>query len=887
MALTSDARLARLLESLFDSDALRRFLRSSDVFDQLESTLPGINVSGADLADAVVRQLQQRGLIAPLFPALLEERPHRAAEIEQIANLYGVSPTPVIHADKVLGIEGLHRSIGIIRVDDEHGCTAFLVGPDLAITSSQAIDRMPTGFPFILEFPDAPTVAARIGARSPDGDCAVIHLTPPLRDRAPLRIAARCATRSAAWGVGYSRARRGWTVSLDGMLVLPGEPAPSVTVFSDVLSVHMDAVHHCLSGAPVIVDDHVVGLLSSRIERDGEPGRSLSGLVRLCPSAKILELLARAADRDVVGHDPGPLAPDVKVGEYHTVVTFASSELGWARALEERLALEGFRAYLAEPGLPDGRQHQRVADVLSRCRSGLVILTRSWQESRACAAIGQLLVQRRQADPDFRLIVLRLDSAMLAAPWSSCLGLDFRDPRGPSGPRWAALVHALVWADPPSPTTQRGACETATATATDTMLTDLWAAAQIGPLDVIDLWRGWRSAGALPLAPSLQAAAYLISQSRAGLALEVLESAGSETRADQLRALALARTGDQDGAIRLLERLHRGGALDSETTGLLAGRYKRVWEATDDRRWLQKALALYTDAYERSGESYPGINAAALSLYFGHHERSRQLAREVRVALEARPEAEHDHWKLATLGEACHLLGDHEHARRWYDEAVKAAPMFHGDIATMRAQVLRNARYLGQPEDSIGDLLAVPRVVAFVGHMEDLPGRPVPRFPPHLVPRVRAAIRERLRDLNAGFGFSSLARGADILFVEEMLGRRAPVRVLLPFPAEHFEQTSVGPRWSRRFRDLVVDPRIEVDTLTATMPVGDVSQLYADCSERVFQRAIESAEQLRERPVLLAVWDGNPGDGPGGTANDIAFWEQSGHELVVIDLRML
>ena len=40
-----------------------------------------------------------------------------------------------------------------------------------------------------------------------------------------------------------------------------------------------------------------------------------------------------------------------------------------------------------------------------------------------------------------------------------------------------------------------------------------------------------------------------------------------------------------------------------------------------------------------------------------------------------------------------------------------------------------------------------------------------------------------------------------------------------------------------------------------------------------------------EEPVLLAVWNRElPADGPGGTADAVAFWEQEGREVDVIDL---
>jgi tetratricopeptide (TPR) repeat protein len=446
----------------------------------------------------------------------------------------------------------------------------------------------------------------------------------------------------------------------------------------------------------------------------------------------------------------------------------------------------------------------------------------------------------------------------------------------------------LVWRAAPSPTTQRGAKEAADTHATDVMEADLWAAARAGATEVMSLWRGWRSAGVLTRAPSLRSAEYLISQARADLALEILEAIDDNIRGQQLRALAYSRTGQEEASLKLLEKLRKSGAADAETMGLLAGRCKRLWAADGRRLWLEKAHELYGAAFERFGESYTGINAAALALYLGQRERSQRLARDVLAVLTAQPERSLDHWKIATMAEAWHLLGDVDKAAARYTEAVRMCPEFYSDIASMRTQARRNAQYLGGDEHQFDDILAIPRVVAFIGHMEDLPDRGNPRFPPALAAPLREAIRARLRDLSAGFGFCSLARGADILFVEEMLARRSQLKAFLPFPAAEFEKTSVGPRWAPRFRELLAEPRVEVRVLAPAMPPEDErAAAYYACSTAFFRRAIDFAQSLGEKPVLLAVWDRRPGDAAGGTADGVMFWQQTGNAVSLIDIAAL
>jgi hypothetical protein len=44
---------------------------------------------------------------------------------------------------------------------------------------------------------------------------------------------------------------------------------------------------------------------------------------------------------------------------------------------------------------------------------------------------------------------------------------------------------------------------------------------------------------------------------------------------------------------------------------------------------------------------------------------------------------------------------------------------------------------------------------------------------------------------------------------------------------------------------------------------------------------------LDETPIVIAVWDGRPGDGPGGTADAVALWREEGIEPDVIDITKL
>jgi hypothetical protein len=80
-----------------------------------------------------------------------------------------------------------------------------------------------------------------------------------------------------------------------------------------------------------------------------------------------------------------------------------------------------------------------------------------------------------------------------------------------------------------------------------------------------------------------------------------------------------------------------------------------------------------------------------------------------------------------------------------------------------------------------------PSVMHYSGHRIGY------RFPEMEEARARGEIAERLRKREVGFGYGSLAAGADILFAEELLHSGAELNVTLPFDLEEFRQISVAP----------------------------------------------------------------------------------------------
>ncbi|MEX2272079.1 MAG: TRAFs-binding domain-containing protein [Vicinamibacterales bacterium] len=368
----------------------------------------------------------------------------------------------------------------------------------------------------------------------------------------------------------------------------------------------------------------------------------------------------------------------------------------------------------------------------------------------------------------------------------------------------------------------------------------------------------------------------------------------------QVLGLALARTGASREANRLLRALVEEGHADAqaaeEAIGTLARTYKDLWAQTSDasarRQHLANALKWYLEAHDRSGGYWSGINAATMALLLGDHEQSRALARRVRDQCraswnEVRPR--HDtYWLLATLGEAELLLRDFPAAEAWYREAVARGAPGVSDLVSTRRNARLILRYQQADLSPFDACFPVPAVGLFSGHCIDRPERHPPRFPPALEEAVRRALDERLRGFDIGFGYSSAASGGDILFLES-LQPRAELYIVLPYNWEHFERDSVdflaGSGWAPRYRALLASAKEVVTASEQRMPGGAMSHEYG--FHLLDGIAALRAGELETDLVCFAVWDGQPGDGPGGTAASVEYWRKRNRRVEIVDLRAL
>jgi hypothetical protein len=260
----------------------------------------------------------------------------------------------------------------------------------------------------------------------------------------------------------------------------------------------------------------------------------------------------------------------------------------------------------------------------------------------------------------------------------------------------------------------------------------------------------------------------------------------------------------------------------------------------------------------------------------------------VRFAATHEPDESALFWAKATLGDLEVLGGTAETAVRAYKEAVAKGPRrfelnsccaqllllrdleFRPDVVQAAIAVLDRAIEKTNPDE----VRWQPRqVILFSGHMVDAPKRASPRFPAGKVPIARDEIAKALDALGANgddLALCQAAAGGDLLFLEACQARGVRCRVLLPFDEPEFIERSVLPSQDgEAWRDRLYAMKAKLDKPPRIMPV-ELGPLpkgvdpFERCNLWLLYTALaRGVDKVR----FVALWNGQGGDGPGGTAH--------------------
>jgi tetratricopeptide (TPR) repeat protein len=352
---------------------------------------------------------------------------------------------------------------------------------------------------------------------------------------------------------------------------------------------------------------------------------------------------------------------------------------------------------------------------------------------------------------------------------------------------------------------------------------------------------------------------------------------------------------------------------DPETLALLGRVDKDAWtgqwrkagstpeqmraDAAYEDALLRTAIESYAAGFRANpGHYYSGINALTLMHLCRHltgdtryGAEAGTMAGAVRFSAGCERDEGQLFWSKATLGDLEVLVGAPDTVATTYKEAIAKNEEDWFALESSRAQ-LRLLRDLGFRPDAVAAGIATfdralerlekpearwqPRqVLLFSGHMIDAPDRKEARFPADKEAAAAQKIGAALDLLGAGpedRGFSQAAAGGDLLFLEACQQRGVRCQVLLPFAEPEFIERSVlpsvgGDAWRDRFYAATAkleDPiRIMSDELGAS-PKG--IDPFVRCNLWLLYSALACGiAKVR----FLALWNGDGGDGPGGTAH--------------------
>jgi hypothetical protein len=136
------------------------------------------------------------------------------------------------------------------------------------------------------------------------------------------------------------------------------------------------------------------------------------------------------------------------------------------------------------------------------------------------------------------------------------------------------------------------------------------------------------------------------------------------------------------------------------------------------------------------------------------------------------------------------------------------------------------------------------------------------------------ALLDRLGPRDRLVAVSSLAEGADRLLARRVLDGGGALEVLLPLPADDYEDDFGSPASHRAFHDLLA----AADRVSVIPPGPDDDGTREAAYERAGLAVVEGCD------VLVALWDGKPSRGRGGTAEIVAAARAAGRPVEVVDV---
>ncbi len=295
---------------------------------------------------------------------------------------------------------------------------------------------------------------------------------------------------------------------------------------------------------------------------------------------------------------------------------------------------------------------------------------------------------------------------------------------------------------------------------------------------------------------------------------------------------------------------------------------------------------------------------AALDELASAEEDYGRLKAAVSVSIDAAA-AGNDPWARLTRADyECLVSERKDYVRALYQEALENADAQSRDSTRRQLEMLSGLDLVSENASAALDAIvaadglptaeALAMVIVFSGHRLDAPGRTPERFPARAEPLARKMIRDKLVALGqqaAGpiVGYAGCASGGDILFHEVCEELAIPTTVLLAGPRDDYVRESVedgGPDWVRRFDAMVRKHASAVRQLSPDLELPrwlrDVDRftIWQHNNLWILHTALVHGA---DKVVLVALWNGELGTGPGGTEHMVSEVKKRGGRAEVLD----